>query len=391
MKATHATIALAALALLRCGGGESSDDGSGQSGGNGGSSASSSGGQGGSIAVDGSGGSSASGGSAADGGTIDKDAACVANGQTATLVPVNMYIMFDDSGSMRNNDKWTNATAALTAFFQDPGTAGLRIALRFFPDDNPTAGCTDDDCNAAACRDPLVPLGGVLATPAPADAQEKKLVDAVANQSTANGGGTPMFAALDGAARFTKAYQQAHPTEKTVVVLVTDGAPNGCDEDIADIAALATDARTTRGVLTYAVGMEGSRTDDMNQIATAGGTGQGIFIGAGNAQAELLAALKAIQGSQVACEFQFPTSGADGGVPDPTKINVNYTSGSNEERVGQVTGPGNCSGGGWYYDNPTQPTTITFCPSTCTEVQADPNADIEILIGCSTQVQPPPS
>ena len=82
----------------------------------------------------------ASPGDSGDGSTIDPDAACATASEEATLVPVNMIIMFDRSGSMDQSNKWPNATSALTAFFEDPGTAGLRIALRFFPDDTPTSG-----------------------------------------------------------------------------------------------------------------------------------------------------------------------------------------------------------------------------------------------------------
>ncbi len=144
-------------------------------------------------------------------------------------------------------------------------------------------------------------------------------------------------------------------------------------------------------MLTYAVGMEGSQTAQINQIAQAGGTNQGIFIGTGNAQAELLAALKAIQGSQVACEFAMPTS-TTGEAVDPYKVNVNYTpGGGSKETLGQVASATDCANGGWYYDNPTAPTKITLCPSTCATIQADKAAKLEVLLGCATQVQPPPS
>ena len=333
----------------------------------------------------------ASPGDSGDGSTIDPDAACATASEEATLVPVNMIIMFDRSGSMDQSNKWPNATAALTAFFEDPGTAGLRIALRFFPDDTPTSGCNDDDCSIPACADPLVALGAVTAAPAPADGQEEALVSAVEGQSTGSGQGTPMYAALGGAEQWATAYADAHPTEKEVVILVTDGEPNGCNEDIDDIAQLAADALADHNVATYAVGLEGSAEAQMNQIAEAGGTGQGIFIGSGDAQAELLAALKAIQGSQVSCVFAMP-EGEPGAPVDPNKVNVNYTSGSSDtETIGQVSGASDCQNGGWYYDDALNPSTITLCPSTCATVQADPGAKMEILLGCATQVQPPPS
>lgn len=201
-----------------------------------------------------------------------------------------------------------------------------------------------------------------------------------------------MFAALGGAEQWATGYAAAHPGEKVVVVLVTDGLPNGCDENIDNIAALATAARTSNGVLTYAVGLEGSAEAQMDAIATAGGTQKGIFIGSSaNAQAELLAALKAIQGSQVSCEFQMPQA-KPGSTIDPKKINVNYTPGGGSlQTLGQVATAADCANGGWYYDNPAAPTKITLCPTTCSAVQADKGAKMEILIGCATQIQPPPA
>ena len=369
------------LLMAHCGGGDSADD---SKKGTGGSGAKGSGGSGAGINLD-----SGSGGSG--GGTIDPDAACASTSQEATLVPVNMLIMFDRSGSMNQNNKWPQASAALIAFFQAPGTAGLRIALRFFPHSQPAAGCENQTCSAAACAQPLVPIGAVTGDPAPTDAQEAALVAAVQNSGPGNGGGTPMHAALDGAEQWATAYAAGHPAEKVVVILVTDGLPNGCNEDITAIAQLATDARTGSGVLTYAVGLEGSANAQMDQIAQAGGTNQGIFIGSGNAQAELLAALKAIQGSQVACEFVMPTS-PTGEKVDPTKVNVNYTPGGGTlQTLGQVASATECANGGWYYDNPTAPTKITLCPSTCATIQADQAAKIQVLLGCATQIQPPPS
>ena len=198
-------------------------------------------------------------------------------------------------------------------------------------------------------------------------------------QSPGNGGGTPLYAALGGAEQWAIAYQTAHPSEKVVVILVTDGEPNGCDEDINHIAGLAGSAFSSNGILTYAVGLEGSNVTQMDQIAQSGGTGQGFFIGSGNAQQDLLNALKQIQGSQVSCNIAFPKSQT--GTPlDPSKINVNYTpgDGSPTQTLGKVSGAADCTNGGWYYDNEQNPTVITLCPTTCSTIQADKTALVRL-------------
>src|SRR5262245_23249457 len=69
--------------------------------------------------------------------------ACAEAVITPEQAPLTMYIMFDKSGSMLFDQKWAGAVSALIAFFQDPDSAGLNVALRFFPDDAPTAGCNE--------------------------------------------------------------------------------------------------------------------------------------------------------------------------------------------------------------------------------------------------------
>ena len=139
---------------------------------------------------------------------------CEGFDEAAELVPVNMFIQFDKSGSMDDNNKWTNATNALGAFFQDPGAAGLRVALRFFP-------TNDCGCNVASCAQMEVDLGPLTADPAPADTQEQALMDAIA----ANGpnGNTPLYAALAGAIQAAETQLMTNPAERAVVVIVTDG------------------------------------------------------------------------------------------------------------------------------------------------------------------------
>jgi hypothetical protein len=42
--------------------------------------------------------------------------------------------------------------------------------------------------------------------------------------------------------------------------------------------------------------------------------------------------------------------------------------------------------GGWYYDNPQNPTKIIMCPTTCDEVQG---GKVTVVFGCETLVGPP--
>jgi len=326
----------------------------------------------------GAGGFNASGGTGGDNGAGGFDQCATASAE-ATLVPVNMFVAVDKSGSMNDNNKWNNAKAAFIAFFQDPSAGTMRVALRFWPD----SGCDDFSCSIDNCSLPQVDIGPL------SDAGHQQSLINLFNQKFPDGN-TPMSAALGGAEKWATNYQTAKEgTEKVVVLLVTDGEPNGCDENISDIAKFASDAYAAKEILTFAVGLQGSNEGSMNAIATAGNTQSGFFIGNGNAEADLLAALKQIQKSTVACTFAMPEA------PDPTKpinpqkVNVKYTpsNSSDPTTIKQVSGEGACGAdGGWYYDDPNDPAIITLCDASCQAVQADEGAKIEIVLGCDTQV-----
>ena len=304
---------------------------------------------------------------------------------TATVlgdrVPVQMYIMFDKSGSMLEDQKWAGAKAALIAFFQDDDSAGLRIALRFFPDDDPVAGCNESACSAAACATPLVDVGELNDQPAYGDPQQAALVSAV--ESKAPGGQTPMYAALAGATQWASAHASADVV--TAVALVTDGLPNGCNEDAGAIASLAAGALSAAGVLTYAIGMEGADIGQLDQVAAAGGTEQAFVVGGGTVHKDLVAAFEAIGTMPLECVLPMPDPAEVGQQIEPGEVNVTYTHGDGaEEAIGQVAGAASCGAGGWYYDDPVSPTQIELCPQTCELVQADAGAELGIVLGCKT-------
>jgi hypothetical protein len=316
---------------------------------------------------------------AGEGGGLTTMSACASASDQAKLIPVNIYIMFDKSASM-GGIKWSQSTAALQAFFMDPASGGLRVALRFFPD----TGC-DTTCNAAACAQPKVSIGELTNLSAPTDTHEDSLVNAFVG--VVPSGGTPLSAALDGAITWGRNFLDAAPLEKAVVVLVTDGDPSDCQLSQSYFATAAQNAFVDHGILTFAIGLEGSNETLMNAIASAGGTTGGYFIGSADVQEHLVDALNDIRESFIACEYQVPES-VDGDAVDPNKVNVLYTpqGASAPITIGQVVSKDACSGatGGWYYDDPINPTTITFCAATCSALQADLGGKLELLFGCST-------
>jgi hypothetical protein len=352
-------------------------------------------------------------------GPVDPGAACGTGEASAKLKKITMLIMFDRSWSMTQcadpaftppgfgttlactntppgPNRWDLTSQALTLFFQDPQAADLNVALRFFPDD--VAGCTGFmgnamglNCDVATCAQPLVLPGLLTADIAPTDAQEAALVAAV--QASVPPGpeipnpnpATPTSAALGGAAQWATMHQLANPDDQAVIVLITDGEPQGCDMNANNIAQIAADAYTQSGVLTYAVGLTGSSEAQLNQIAMAGGTNTAFFVAdGGTATQDLLAALLAIRGMPVACDFPLPEATAGGQTIDPALINVNYTLGGTADvELGLVGGAAECADKqAWYYDDPTNPTRIMLCPAACASVTNDPSVQIKILAGC---------
>lgn len=101
-----------------------------------------------------------------------------------------------------------------------------------------------------------------------------------------------------------------------------------------------------------------------------------------------------VQGSKISCEYAVPSPGP-GQTLDPNKVNVEYLPGGNPppQQIYRVTDASQCTSGtgqgGWYFDNNAAPTKIILCPDTCTAVQADPAAKIDVKFGCESVFKPP--
>jgi hypothetical protein len=214
-------------------------------------------------------------------------------------------------------------------------------------------------------------------------------VAAIDARQPGGGGGTPIHPALHGATTWAKGYQASHPGDSVAVLLVSDGAPQGCNESVSAIADLAADAYGAQAIPTYTVGLAGSNESTMNQIAAAGGTGSSFFIDGGDVTAQLLAALQQIKGeATLPCHYAMPSG--DG--VDPSEVNVSFTpGGGSEQTLPQVADASACGGvsAGWYYDDPAAPSSITLCAQSCDAVQGDPAGAISIVMGCATVVATP--
>ncbi len=145
------------------------------------------------------------------------------------------------------------------------------------------------------------------------------------------------------------------PTEPVVTTVCTNGG--GDNDGVAAGVGYQELARMTGG-LRYS----NCLNDNFNEIFNA--IAQGV-----------------IEGSRASCEYDVPVSGS--GIIDPNQTVVSYRVGGVPPgtQLGRVASDTACgAGGGYYFSQDLQQ--IFLCPTTCTTVQADTAARINIDFGC---------
>lgn len=277
---------------------------------------------------------------------------------------VDMYVMFDESLSMVLSLAWVPVTDAFKAFINSPQSAGIGVGIQYF----------GEACDAAGYARPRVPIA-----PLPGNAQAV-LGSLPANPSRFS---TPSLPALQGAIEHAKSWQTSHPDRKVVVLFVTDGEPNGCNSDIANVSAAAAQGFTGMpSIQTYVLGV-GLTLTNLNSIAQAGGTNQ-AFISDATSAAALTSALLAIRTAALPCDYALPGA-------DPTKVNLDFTPNPNDpattKRIPFLKDASECAANpaGWYYDNPSAPTRLVLCTQTCSLFKQSPAANVNVLLGCPTE------
>jgi hypothetical protein len=312
-----------------------------------------------------------------DGVPNDVPSACAAEVVAGRHVPLNLYLMLDQSAAMNDavadGTKWSAVGAGLNAFLQQP-PADVALGLQFFP----LASNGADSCTAGDYASPAVPMQALPG----ADGAIRSVW-----LTHSPGGGVPTSAALQGAVDYARSYAGSHRSDVTAVVLVTNSYANECDPSFADLDAIAAaGVGGAPSVATYVVAI-GSSLTSLSGVATAGGTTQGYMLDTnGNVHQQMQVALEAIRTAAVGCAYAMPWQ--DGGTPDPTRVNVEYTpgSGTTPQVLPAVPDQAHCpaSGDAWYFDDPNAPTRIALCPTTCARIAADAAGEVDLLLGCLT-------
>jgi hypothetical protein len=189
-----------------------------------------------------------------------------------------------------------------------------------------------------------------------------------------------------------------------VILLVTDGVPEApvtttCQPrpSIEDAEAAASEcAAAPNSIPTYVVGV-GGNLDNLSRLAAAGGTGEAYLVGPNpEVTADVLAALNQIRSAaQVPCEFTIPDP-PPGETLNPGLVNVTYQDTRGDDNVIPSVGSADTctTAGGWFYDDPANPSSVRLCPATCDVVTATliagnvtgRTARIDLSYGCETVV-----
>jgi hypothetical protein len=315
--------------------------------------------------------------------------ACTGTGSEAEPSPLDIMMLIDRSQSMTyllddnsGRNRWQALRAAVGAFVVDPTVQEIRVGLQYF---TLSGGAEDRDCNANNYVNPAVELGPLSQTG-----------QAILNtmDGLERSGQTSSMPALQGAIWHAQDWQSRNTGgRRTIVLMVTDGLPTLCpvppaieptSEDVAAVAQLGFLGNPS--IATYIIGVAmGANKFNLNRVAQAGGS-QAAFL-TGDVPGEdtataIVNALKNITSDPLACEYQLPPSPDPLQALDTSKVRLIHTDGSGKvQEVPFAETRGGCSGshGGWYYDNPQQPTKILVCPCTCANFKA---GAVSVEIGC---------
>jgi hypothetical protein len=311
---------------------------------------------------------------------------CIGEVYAGETLPLDIYVMFDQSGSMSTIEQGGIARidavrSAMGSFMRDRASAGLSVGIGYFGY-QPIGSAV---CDSADYAQADVAVGRL-----PGNAQ------AIANSLAARQptGETPTGGAIRGACSYAKNWKEAHLSREVVVLLVTDGLPEApvtCGDDgkgaccptLSDAVTATSDCLAgTPGLKTFVLGV-GPYLDNLNQIAAAGGTKQAFLVNGGDVTGKVLEALNAIRtAAQIPCELKIPDP-PSGHTLDLTRVNVVETSiDCNSTTIVYRESYANCdTTGGWYFDDVRAPQKVVLCGNSCKDVSA-PGEQLSFSLGC---------
>jgi hypothetical protein len=276
--------------------------------------------------------------------------------------------------------RWEVLTAGMEALATSKDAADIGASITFFS----VNGAEDEQCDPSSYQKPIVPLGPLSETGP----------DIVAKmRATTPGGLTPTEPALQGALTYAMQEKAANPEREKVVVLMSDGYPTQCTNKLpSDITAVIAEAAAAPiPIRTFIVGIGdpnklSTGSFNLKNYARAGKTGTPILVNetedANATSQQIVNALLNISNKPLACEYEI-TPPSEGQAIDAERMTVTFQPASGKlQELPRVSGPSACSGsknGGFYFDNPTNPTKVTVCPCNCAAFGA---GTVSLVYGC---------
>ena len=219
-----------------------------------------------------------------------------------------------------------------------------------------------------------------------------------------------------------------YATSHKYIVFMTDGVPtvnrdgctsgNSCPDACVSqseydyfVQTITDTTAASNGAETFFIGVPGSDEaqgapydprDMLSELAFAGGTAPAGSTAASCAAATpgnychidltttadfssaLESAIKYTVGNSVtkSCVFNVPTPPADKYFVDLAHTEVDYISSAGTQKL-QAASSSDCTDGDFYTDSPTNATTLTLCPTMCTQLNADASAQVTVTFACS--------
>jgi Mg-chelatase subunit ChlD len=324
-------------------------------------------------------------GISADGCDLTTDGSvCAAQAYEGEAIPLDIYIMFDQSGSMLNDvgglTRFEAIQRATQTFLRDDASAQIRVGIGYFG----FQAIGQTSCAAGDYASPSVEV----------TIDREAVLSSLAEREPI--GETPTGAAIRGACSYARDWKRANAAHSVVMLLLTDGEPKApmscaagdCCPSLSDAVQAAAHCRAVDPpIATYVLGV-GPFLDNLKQIAQAGGTERAYLIGDQDVEQKVLEALNAIRGAaSIPCELKMPEP-QPGAALDYGLVNVAYQDSTCALSViYNVQGADNCDAaeGGWYYDDPSAPSSVTLCEASCDRVSA-PGGRLAFTIGCETEV-----
>jgi len=316
---------------------------------------------------------------------------CGAENHQAVIKPLAMYLLMDWSASMtETEDRWTPVATAVQAFVADPESAGIQVALGYFPVSSEDIAVKCDSTQYLTPSVEMGPLPDIVPTITSSFSTKTFILGEMPFPEDRLS--TPTAPAVTGSLSYLTSWVAANPDHVGVLVIATDGEPALCPDNSIDgvTSVIAAAAAATPSIKTYVIGI--GDIGNLNEFAEAGATGREAFIvdSTGvNTQEEFLQTMKEIRGAALPCQFEIPLPTSDEANYD--EVNVDFQPDATAATVPlyRVENEAACAGNpnSWHYDDPTAPTAIVLCADSCNLVLSSDTSNVSISLGCETRVK----